>query len=53
LQTQSVLLNTFFHQGLPDFWYNIPKSENVPDDHKIYWTAVKFTKWSEILTKSA
>jgi hypothetical protein len=33
---------------LPDFsWYNVPNDENVPNDHKIYQNATKYTKWSE------
>jgi hypothetical protein len=34
--------------GLPDFsWYYIPKRENIPNDHKIYQSAIQYTKWPE------
>jgi hypothetical protein len=32
--------------GLPDFSRcNIPKCEKIPNDHKIYQMAIKYTKW--------
>jgi hypothetical protein len=35
--------------GLPDFsWYKIPKTgKNIPNGHKIYQMAIKFTKWPQ------
>jgi hypothetical protein len=45
--------------GLPDFpWYNTPKREkitkwlqNIPNGHKIYQMATKYTKWPQNIPK--
>jgi hypothetical protein len=35
--------------GLPDFsWHNSPKrGKNIPNGHKIYQMATKYTKWPQ------
>jgi hypothetical protein len=44
-------LRTFrtFRPGLPDFsLFHVPKWEkNVPNDHKVYQRAIKYSKWPE------
>jgi hypothetical protein len=42
----------FFFAGLPDFsWYNIPKREKIPNSHKIYQSATKYTKVQQNIPK--
>jgi hypothetical protein len=50
---KSVTQETFFDYlpGLPDFsWSKQTKTEKIPNDHKLYQTAMKYTKWSYNMT---
>jgi hypothetical protein len=55
LTKTSIIGNVAISTGLPDFRGTIytKTGENVPNDPKLYHSAIKYTKWSVNLTKTS